>query len=60
VSYEVSQKIYPEDGRSVLLRNVGILPHLYTVSKPRRSRLEKLTTSVHKLAVLDLDGHERY
>jgi hypothetical protein len=32
--------IYPQDGESQDLRNVGILPQNYTVSQPRRPRLE--------------------
>jgi hypothetical protein len=30
----------PENGSSKFLRNFGILPHRYTVSQPRRPRLE--------------------
>jgi uncharacterized protein Veg len=32
-------KLHSEDGRSKVLRNVGILPHHYTVSQPRRPGL---------------------
>jgi len=28
--------LYPEDGGSMALRNVGILPHQYTASQPKR------------------------
>jgi hypothetical protein len=31
--------LHPEDGASMDLRNVGILPQHYTVSQPRRPRL---------------------
>jgi len=31
---------YPEDGGSMVLRNVGILPEQYTASQPRRPQLE--------------------
>jgi len=30
----------PEDGCSMVLPNVGILPHHYTIPQPRRPRLE--------------------
>jgi hypothetical protein len=30
----------PEDGGSMDLRNIGILPQHYTMSQPRRPRLE--------------------
>jgi hypothetical protein len=33
-------KFHPEDGDSMVLRNVGILPHKYTALQPRRLRLE--------------------
>jgi hypothetical protein len=32
--------LHSEDGGSKILRNVGILPHHYTASQPRRARLE--------------------
>jgi hypothetical protein len=32
--------LHPEDGGKNVLRDAGILPHLYTVSKPRRPRPE--------------------
>jgi hypothetical protein len=32
--------LHSEDGGSKVLRNVGILPQHYTMSPPRRSRLE--------------------
>jgi hypothetical protein len=28
--------LHPEDGGSMILRNVGILPHHYKISQPRR------------------------
>jgi len=31
---------HPENGGSIVLRNVGILPQHYTVSQTRRPRLE--------------------
>jgi hypothetical protein len=33
-------QIHPEGGGSTVLRNVGILPHQYMASQPRRPRLE--------------------
>jgi hypothetical protein len=32
--------LHPENGGSMALRNVGILPQHYTASKPRRPRFE--------------------
>jgi hypothetical protein len=32
--------LHPEDGGSMFLRNLGILPHRYTESQPKRPRLE--------------------
>jgi hypothetical protein len=32
--------LHPEDGGSKVLQNVGILPHCYTGSQPRRLQLE--------------------
>jgi hypothetical protein len=43
VSYHITTRFQsPEDGYSVALRNVGILPHHYTVSQPRCPRFLKL------------------
>jgi len=36
----VGYHLHPEDGGSMVLRNVGILPWHYTASHPRRPRLE--------------------
>jgi hypothetical protein len=33
-------EVYSEDGGCMDLRNIGILPHHYTASQPRRPRLE--------------------
>jgi len=39
---EVIYVLHPEDGGSMVLRNVGILPQHYTASQRRKSRLESL------------------
>jgi hypothetical protein len=39
----------PEDGASMVLRKVGILPQHYTVSQPRRPRHETALVSGMKI-----------
>jgi hypothetical protein len=42
------QSLHPEDGGSMTVRNVGITPHHYTASEPRRPRHEPITNSSHR------------
>jgi hypothetical protein len=56
VSYHISTYNYiPEDGVSMDLRNVGILPHHYTVSQPRRPRIESSPPQKPQISTLDGD-----
>lgn len=40
VSEGILKSLHPEDSGSLFLRNVGMLPHPYTASQPRRPRDE--------------------
>jgi hypothetical protein len=59
--------LHPEDGGSFVLRNVGILPHYYTVSQPEDGDSEALrnlvsyhnTTRRHNTKDFDLNLHRR-
>jgi len=43
-NYDSRRGIHPEDGGSKVLRNVGIMPHPYTGSQPRKLRFDSSLT----------------
>jgi hypothetical protein len=49
---------HPEDGGSMILRNVYVLPHHYMLSQPRRLHLDVEGVSLFPPSLIPLCKHE--